>query len=414
MSEKNISLRTQDGGAFKAYRALPECGSGPALILLPELYESEARTRELADFYAEEGYVVLAPVLVRPPRDGASWPGFQEVVALHRRFDLEQGFATLRATVEAARAMPQVTGAEGEKRVGVLGFGLGGTLACLAAARSSVDCAVAYCPVRLEDALAREGQGRTPVVLHFGGRDELVPPATLAWLRGQWAGRPGTEFYTYPAGGHDFTRQDSAAWSKPATTIARTRSLALLRKVMGPHYDYSALWDKHCEHEFVHRDADATMKTMVARPYVNNVPIMTGGVGAVDLRRFYGDHFVHVNPKDMRIVPISRTIGADRLVDEFLACFTHDVEMDWMLPGIPPTGRYVEVAVCVVVTFRGDKLCSEHLYWDQASVLVQLGVLDATGLPIAGVESARKLVDESLPSNTLMRHWAERESTPGT
>jgi len=92
-----------------------------------------------------------------------------------------------------------------------------------------------------------------------------------------------------------------------------------------------------------------------------------------------------------------------------LFCFTHDIEIDWMLPGIAPTGKRVEIPLVAIVKFRGDKLYNEHIYWDQASVLVQIGMLDPEGLPVAGIAKANKLVDESLPSNTLMAKWSESE-----
>jgi carboxymethylenebutenolidase len=130
---------------------------------------------------------------------------------------------------------------------------------------------------------------------------------------------------------------------------------------------------------------------MVAEPYVNHVPVMTGGVGQQDLARFYAQHFIPKLPADTRLVPISRIVGGDRVVDEMLFCFTHDVEIDWMLPGVPPTGRYVEVPLVAIVNFRGDKLYHEHIYWDQASVLVQIGLIDPAGLPVAGIETAKKL-----------------------
>ena len=95
-----------------------------------------------------------------------------------------------------------------------------------------------------------------------------------------------------------------------------------------------------------------------------------------------------------------------------LFCFTHTREIDWMLPGIQPTGTHVEVPLVAIIRFRGDKLYNEHIYWDQASVLVQIGMLDPAGLPVAGIETARKLVDESLPSNTLMAAWADSEGQP--
>jgi carboxymethylenebutenolidase len=105
----------------------------------------------------------------------------------------------------------------------------------------------------------------------------------------------------------------------------------------------------------------------------------------------------------MEIVPVSRTIGINRLVDESVARFTHTVRMDWLLPGVEPTGIRVEVALVVVVEFRDGKLLGERIYWDQASVLVQLGLLDALTLPVAGVESARKVLDRTIPSNQLIR-----------
>ncbi len=176
---------------------------------------------------------------------------------------------------------------------------------------------------------------------------------------------------------------------------------------MGPRFDLSKIWDEHTLYEFGTRDVAATMATMVAEPYVNHVPTMTGGVGARDLSRFYANHFIPKTPADTRLVPISRTIGADRLVDEMLFCFTHDIEIDWMLPGVKPTGKYVEIPLVSIVNFRGGKLYHEHIYWDQASVLVQIGVLDPNGLPIAGIETAKKLVDETMPSNTLMARWPE-------
>lgn len=179
-----------------------------------------------------------------------------------------------------------------------------------------------------------------------------------------------------------------------------------------PDHDLVALWQEHCRHEFETRDVDATMATMVGEPYVNHVPTMTGGVGHDQLKRFYKYHFIGANPADTRLLPISRTVGADSIVDEMLFCFTHTSEIDWMLPGVAPTGRAVEIPIVAVVRFQGDKLVHEHIYWDQASVLVQVGLLDPAGLPVAGVETARKVMDKTRPSNALMRRWNESEGRP--
>jgi carboxymethylenebutenolidase len=100
---------------------------------------------------------------------------------------------------------------------------------------------------------------------------------------------------------------------------------------------------------------------------------------------------------------VSRTIGVDRVVDEMVFEFTHSVKMDWMLPGVEPTGKHVKVALVVIVHFRDGKLAHEHIYWDQASVLTQLGLVDHATLPVAGVESALKVLDPTRPSNELMK-----------
>jgi carboxymethylenebutenolidase len=163
------------------------------------------------------------------------------------------------------------------------------------------------------------------------------------------------------------------------------------------------LWEKHLREEFTTHDTNATLDTMVPHAYVNHIPVLTGGVGHEQLREFYSRHFIPRMPPDTEIVPVSRTIGTERLVDEMIFRFTHTVEMDWMLPGVAPTGKRVECALVVIVHFREGKLAHEHIYWDQASVLVQLGLLDSSRLPVAGKETARKLSDPGVPSNELIR-----------
>jgi carboxymethylenebutenolidase len=154
------------------------------------------------------------------------------------------------------------------------------------------------------------------------------------------------------------------------------------------------------------------MATMVERPYVNHIPTMTGGVGHDQLKRFYKYHFIEANPPDTTIVPVSRTVGASSVVDEMLFCFTHTREIDWMLPGIAPTGRRVEIPLVAIVKFEDGKVAHEHIYWDQASVLAQIGVLDTKGLPVAGRETAEKLKDTARPSNALMGAWKTSEGKP--
>jgi carboxymethylenebutenolidase len=163
------------------------------------------------------------------------------------------------------------------------------------------------------------------------------------------------------------------------------------------------LWEEHIRHEFSTHSTDDTLETMVGDAYVDHVPVLTGGSGQAELRQFYSTHFIPKMPPDLEMTPVSRTVGNDQLVDEMVIKFTHSIEMDWMLPGIAPTGRRVEVPLVVIVRFRDGKLAHEHIYWDQASVLVQLGLIDAAKLPVAGVESARKVLDPAVPANSLIR-----------
>lgn len=410
-----IDVPAAEGGSFQAYRALPEAGSGPVIVLLQEIFGVNAHIREAADFYAAEGYVVLAPDLFRQFAPGIELgydeAGRAKAFEYYGTFDIDKALADITATVRHARALPEARSEGGRKQVAALGFCLGGTLAYLAAARAGVDAAVAYYGVGIEKSLDLADTITCPMVLHFGGLDHFTPPAAIEAVRARLTGRPEVEIpevqiYVYPEAGHAFNRWGGEHYHKPSALMAHTRSLALLRRVLGPRYDLSALWDKHCAYEFGARDVDATMATMVAEPYVNHIPTMTGGFGYADLHRFYKNHFVFANPADTKLTPLSRTVGVDRVVDEMLFSFTHDREIDWMLPGIPPTGKKVEVPLVAIVHFRGDKLYNEHIYWDQASVLAQIGLLDPAKVPaVAGRETAAKLLDPGLPSNGLMGKW---------
>jgi carboxymethylenebutenolidase len=164
-----------------------------------------------------------------------------------------------------------------------------------------------------------------------------------------------------------------------------------------------AAWEQHIAAEFGTKDIDATMATMTSNPFVNHVPLMTGATGFENVRKFYSDYFLPGHPDDTESVPVARTVGSNRIVEELIHRFTHDIAMPWILPGVAPTGKKVEVAVVAVVEFEGAKIAGERIYWDQASVLSQIGLLDATGLPVTGAEATRKvLAPESEPSNWLI------------
>ncbi len=403
-----VQITARDGGTFGAYLATPAQGSGPGVVVVQEIFGVNEYVRRTADRLAEEGYVVLAPDLfwrIEPGIDlGYSPEEWQRAFELFGLFDVDKGVEDIGATIDTLRALPQQAG-----RVGCVGYCLGGKLAFLTAARTDVDCAVSYYGVGMDAHGDEAAKVTVPLVFHMAELDQYAPAEARDTLQAAFVGNDNATFHLYPGTDHAFAREEGDHYDKPAALMAYGRTMETFRRVLGPVYDLSSLWDAHCFHEFATRNVPDTMATMVAEPYVNHIPTMTGGVGAKQLSRFYQWHFVDANPEDTKLIPISRTVGATSLVDEMLFCFTHTREIDWMLPGVPPTGRYVEIPLVAIVNFRGDKLYHEHIYWDQASVLVQIGVLDPAGLPVAGAETARKLIDETLPSNGLMAAWATSE-----
>ncbi|MDB5698317.1 MAG: hypothetical protein JWN69_1121 [Alphaproteobacteria bacterium] len=393
------------GGEFKGYLAVPASGSGPGILLLQEIFGINQSMRDVADLYAEEGYVVLAPDLfwrIEPGIELGYSPGeIETALGYFNRFDVDQAVEDCRLALQTLRERPECEGG-----VGALGFCLGGTLAYLVAARTDVDCAVSYYGVGLQARLDEAAKIDCPMVLHFAELDHMLPPEDRVRVEQAFAHKRNVQCYVYPGCGHAFAAPGRPEYNPSATTIAHTRSLGVFRRAIGPNYDLETLWERHTALEFAVRDAEATIKTMVPEPYVNHIPTMTGGVGHDDLLRFYRDFFIAHMPLDATLTPVSRTVGVDRLVDEFIFSFTHDVEIDWILPGVAPTGKHVEVAMIAIVRFRGDKLYNEHIYWDQATVLAQVGLIDAANLPVVGVEGARKAVDKTIPSNRLIKDWS--------
>jgi carboxymethylenebutenolidase len=171
---------------------------------------------------------------------------------------------------------------------------------------------------------------------------------------------------------------------------------------MGNPTNLAAMFDEHLRDEFELHDAPATMATMSESPHVYHLPTMAGGNGREEVFKFYRDHFVTKWPSDTSTTHVSRTIGDDQLVDELVMHFTHDTVMDPLLPGIAPTGKRVALPVVVVVRFHGGRVAHEHIYWDQASLLVQVGLLDPAHLPVTGVEQAQNLLAGTYATNPFL------------
>lgn len=403
-----VDIPSADGRSFRAYVARPERGSGPGLVLLQEAFGVTDFMRAMADRYADEGYVVAVPDLYWRSEPGVELTDsdFDRAMELYQQLDIDTAIEDIAATIAVVRAMPAHAGG-----VGAVGYCLGGRLAVLTAARTDVACAVAYYGVSVAEHLDELAKVTIPLAFHYGTEDSHCGPE-VARVQAVVNAQENMSAWMYQGADHAFANRFRSFYDHAAAELAYTRTLALLRNTIGPRFDLEGLWDQHLYLEFVAKDAPAVLETMVADPYVNITSTVTGGVGHDMLLRFYKYHFVDANPADTKIIPVSRTVGANRVVDEMIMCFTHDQEIPWLLPGIAPTGRYIEVALVAIVSFRGDRIYNEHIYFDQASVLVQAGLIDPATLPVAGVEVARKVVDKSIEPNKLMPDWASSEALP--
>jgi carboxymethylenebutenolidase len=402
-----ITIKAFDGGEFDGYLALPASGYGPGIVVLQEIFGVNAFLRSVADWYAAHGFVALVPDLfwrvergVNLTDKGDDW---EKGVALYQKIDEAKAVEDSAAAVELLRRHSACSG-----RVGAVGFCMGGNLAYLLSARFKPDAAVGYYGVGIEKSLGEAQNLANPLLLHVATLDKFCPPEAQAQIHAVLDSNPLVTIHDYPGTDHAFARTEGAHYDAAAAELANLRSLEFFVSnlagagIASAQQTLSARWDDHVNCEFASCNTDDTIETMVSDAYVNHVPVMTGGVGHDELREFYSKRFIPQMPSDTAMTPVSRTIGVDRVVDEMVFEFTHTSKMDWMLPGVEPTGKHVKVALVVIVSFRDGKLAHEHIYWDQASVLAQLGLIDSQKLPVAGVESAEKVLNPNLPSNELM------------
>ncbi|KJX97375.1 hypothetical protein TI39_contig500g00009 [Zymoseptoria brevis] len=277
-------------------------------------------------------------------------------------------------------------------------------------------CLVAYYPTELTHPLTRYPP-HLKVLCHLAATQPFAP---------------AFQSYTYSGTKPGFAEHDLDEYDPISASLAWTRTLGTLRKAFKVDVDLEPVREAHLRSLFTSGDAKAALTNMTITDddvFANYVPTMTGGIGRKDLFFFYRNYFLP-NPPSLAIKLVNRTIGVDRVVDEMVISFQHTQEVPWMLPGVPPTGKKVVVAMVSVVCVRGGKLLHERVYWDQASVLVQIGLLDPKlvpeslrnqgleRLPVCGAEAALKVLDqESQPTNELIADWAadgeaEQKSLP--
>ncbi|RYP71485.1 hypothetical protein DL771_004740 [Monosporascus sp. 5C6A] len=301
-------------------------------------------------------------------------------------------------------------------------------------------CLIAYYPTRIPDPGTRF-PGGIRVLVHLAG-DEVgvVKQSQLVGIQGKkrtsrkriepGIGAGKTLQLSYPSYTYDaqpgFAEHDLEEYDKVSAELAWSRSLAAARKAFQREPNAELTLEQNIQGKFYTRNLNQIMSNYTTHkaPHVTHVPTLTGGVGEEELRRFYAQFFVDSNPESMKLTLLSRTVGADRVVDELHVAFKHTREMPWILPGVPPTNKKVEVIVVSIVTLRGGKLYHEHIYWDQASVLVQTGLLDpklvpekarargVTRLPVVGKEAARRILgtdlndeEEGEADNDLIQGW---------
>jgi len=388
----------QFGDGISLLPPLSRRGHGPGLVILIPDTTDELAIREgvpsLLVKWAEEGYVV---------------------VSVQERA-LSMDISTILTTIVEALSECEKCSPKG--KLGVVSYvpkvwdHIGPALSEI----PEVVAAVVYANVSEEPALAT-----TTVLQHLAGSagDSSSQNRSSATLK---------TYYYSKAATHEFAIPFQHAFHYGTEALSHTRNLEFLKPLMGgPYFDLETIWDEHTYYEFADRSVEHTMSTMVQEPYVNHVPTVTGGVGRKALTDFYRHNFIFNNSADTELELLSRTLGIDRVVDEFLFKFTHDKVLDWLLPGVPPTFKKAEVPFMAVVNIRGDRLYHEHITWDQGTILVQLGLMPEylpfpyplpTGttratpgksieyrVPVVGIETALKMGDRnSVPSNGLFEY----------
>ena len=216
-----------DGGSFQGYLALPKTGAGPAVIILQEIFGVNGHIRSVADQYAADGYVALAPDVFwrTQPRVELGYEGAdrQKAMELLQKTDTNAAVADVGAAAKALRALPEVTG-----KVAAIGYCFGGRLAYLAAAQDSVDLAVAYYGGGIQNALDKADQVKVPMQFHYGELDHGIPLSAVGEVKERFAGRDDAELYIYPNADHGFNCGDRASYNARASALAHGRTLSFL------------------------------------------------------------------------------------------------------------------------------------------------------------------------------------------
>ncbi|KAF3389893.1 hypothetical protein DPV78_011658 [Talaromyces pinophilus] len=351
--------------------------------------------------------------------DGVPSPLIKWAEESYTVVEIEEGITSADILQRAIKAISESESCVPKEKVGLVVYSgrLWNIVAPLLSSTTEISGAVIYASSEEESSLSTSP---IPCLIHLSGTSSSTRDNT-----------PTNRLYTYPsAKSSTFALPFQNDFSYSLEALSHTRNLTFLKPLMnGPYFDLEQIWDEHTYFEFENRSVEWTMSTMVQEPYVNHIPTMTGGVGREKLSHFYANHFIFKNPADAELEVISRTVGIDRVVDEFIYKITHDCEVDWLIPGIPPTGKKLQVPMTAIVNIRGDRLYHEHIAWDQGTVLNQLDLMPeylpfaypVPGLeakegkrfeikvPVAGVRTATKMRDRNAVESNGFFEFKVRE-----
>ncbi|KWD75298.1 dienelactone hydrolase family protein [Burkholderia ubonensis] len=226
MTAQWIDIPT-DNDSFGGYLALPRRGKGPAVIIVQEIFGVNAHIRSVADQYAADGYVALAPDVFwrTQPRVELAYEGADrdKGIELLRKTDVNLAVADIAAAADLLRTRPETGG-----KVAAIGYCFGGRLAYLAAATGKIDAAVAYYGGGIQNALDVAGKVTQPILFHYAENDHAIPLAAVDQVKAAFAGRDNAAFHLYPGAEHGFNCAERASYHQRAAALAHGRTLTFL------------------------------------------------------------------------------------------------------------------------------------------------------------------------------------------
>jgi carboxymethylenebutenolidase len=231
MNSRWIDIDTNNGNAFRGYLSLPPKGSGPGLVLIQERWGVNSHIRAVADQYALDGYVVLAPDVFWRLKRGVDLTyddaGSAQAFDYMKKLDFPMAVQDLTRAVSVLRGMPEVAGG-----VASLGFCMGGLLSYLCAANAGVDAAVCYYGGGIDSQLGQAGKVSCPILFHFAEKDHYITRSAVDAVKAAFGNAKNAVIETYPDVDHGFNCWERPSYNQKASAVAHGMSLSFLGKVL--------------------------------------------------------------------------------------------------------------------------------------------------------------------------------------